>query len=30
MLERISGFTAKQAKEYLLESLQDELVHEKR
>lgn len=29
MLERISGFTAKQAKEYLLESLQDELVHEK-
>lgn len=29
MLERISGFTAKQAKEFLLESLQDELVHEK-
>ena len=29
MLERISGFTAEQAKEYLLNSLTDELTHEK-
>ena len=29
MLERISGFTVEQAKEYLLKSLEDELVHEK-
>ncbi len=29
MLERISGFTTKQAKGFLLESLQDELMHEK-
>lgn len=29
MLEKISGFTTKQAKNYLLESLQDELTHEK-
>ena len=28
-LERISGFTVDQAKEYLLRSLQDELTHEK-
>lgn len=29
MLERISGFTAEQAKEYLLNTLTDELTHEK-
>src|SRR5699024_3244526 len=29
MLERISGFTAQQAKEYLLNNLENELVHEK-
>ncbi|WP_249317795.1 ribonuclease Y [Yeguia hominis] len=29
MLERISGFTIEQAKEYLLKNLEDELVHEK-
>ncbi len=29
MLERISGFTAEQAKEYLLNSLTEELVHDK-
>jgi len=29
MLERISGFTADQAKEYLLKNLEDELTHEK-
>lgn len=29
MLERISGYTAEQAKAYLLESLESELVHEK-
>ena len=29
MLERISGFTAEQAKAYLLQNLQDELTHEK-
>ena len=29
MLERVSGFTAEQAKEYLLNSLTDELTHEK-
>ncbi len=29
MLERISGFTAEQAKEYLLNILKEELVHEK-
>ncbi len=29
MLERISGFTAEQAKEYLLQNLEEELVHEK-
>ncbi len=29
MLERISGYTAEQAKEYLLSTLTDELVHEK-
>lgn len=29
MLEKISGFTIKQAKDFLLESLQDELTHEK-
>lgn len=29
MLEKISGFTVKQAKDYLLDSLQDELDHEK-
>lgn len=29
MLERISGFTAEQAKDYLLKSLEGELVHEK-
>lgn len=29
MLERISGFTKDQAKEYLLHNLEDELVHEK-
>ena len=29
MLERISGFTIEQAKEYLLQNLEDELVHEK-
>ena len=28
-LERISGFTTEQAKDYLLSSLEDELVHEK-
>ncbi len=28
-LERISGFTTEQAKEYLLKSLEDDLVHEK-
>ncbi len=29
MLERISGFTIEQAKEYLIKNLEDELVHEK-
>ncbi len=29
MLEKISGLSANQAKEYLIENLQDELVHEK-
>ena len=29
MLERISGFTIEQVKEYLLQNLEDELVHEK-
>ena len=29
MLERISGFTADQAKEYLLQNLENELTHEK-
>ena len=29
MLERISGFTTEQAKEYLLKALEDELIHEK-
>ena len=29
MLERISGFTAEQAKEYLLSQLEDELTHDK-
>lgn len=29
MLERISGFTVDQAKEYMLKNLEDELVHEK-
>ena len=29
MLERISGFTIEQAKEYMLKSLENELVHEK-
>ncbi len=29
MLERISGFTTEQAKEYLLRALEDELIHEK-
>ncbi len=29
MLERISGFTVEQAKEYLLKNLSDELTHEK-
>ena len=29
MLERISGYTAEQAKEYLLKELEDELTHEK-
>lgn len=29
MLEKISGYTAEQAKEYLLSSLENELVHEK-
>ena len=29
MLERISGFTVEQAKDYLLKSLSDELTHEK-
>ena len=29
MLERISGYTAQQAKEYLLKQLEDELYHEK-
>ena len=29
MLEKISGLTKKQAKDFLLEALQDELVHEK-
>lgn len=29
MLEKISGLTKKQARDFLLESLQDELVHEK-
>lgn len=29
MLERISGFTVEQAKEYLIKNLEDELVHEK-
>ena len=29
MLERISGFTVEQAKEYLLQNLEDELTHEK-
>ena len=29
MLERISGFTAQQAKEYLLSNLENDLVHEK-
>ncbi len=29
MLEKISGFTAEQAKEYLLQNLEHELVHEK-
>ncbi len=29
MLERISGFTAEQAKDFLLKSLENELVHEK-
>lgn len=29
MLERISGFTIEQAKEYLLKNLENELVHEK-
>ena len=29
MLEKISGFTKKQAKDFLLESLQEELIHEK-
>ncbi|MCD8107810.1 MAG: ribonuclease Y [Oscillospiraceae bacterium] len=28
-LERISGFTTEQAKEYLLKSLEDDLIHEK-
>ena len=29
MLERISGFSIDQAKDYLLKKLEDELVHEK-
>lgn len=29
ILEKISGFSTKQAKSYIIESLQDELVHEK-
>jgi ribonucrease Y len=29
MLERISGFTVDQAKDYLLKNLEDELIHEK-
>ena len=29
ILERISGFTTEQAKEYLLKALEDELIHEK-
>ena len=29
MLERISGFTKEQAKEYILKALEDDLVHEK-
>ena len=29
ILERISGFTAEQAKEFLLKNLENELVHEK-
>ena len=29
MLERISGFTVEQAKDYMLKNLEDELVHEK-
>lgn len=29
MLEKISGYTAEQAKEYLLSSLENELIHEK-
>ena len=29
MLERISGFTKEQAKEYLLSNLTDELMHDK-
>ena len=29
MLERISGFTVEQAKEYLLKNLEDELTHDK-
>ncbi len=29
MLERISGFTVEQAKEYMLKNLEDELTHEK-
>lgn len=29
MLERISGFTVEQAKEYMLQNLEDELAHEK-
>ena len=29
MLERISGFTMEQAKDYLLKNLEDELIHDK-
>ena len=29
MLEKISGYTAEQAKNYLLTQLEDELTHEK-
>ena len=29
MLERISGFTVEQAKDYLMKNLEDELTHEK-